>query len=260
MTQPQSADVGSGNPSLDEGAGKAPPRRRTSRRGLWACAALCLTLALVLVARRHAQQATATLPRLSPSSQSVPVPSISLKSDHRVERPAKTDGDSAILQLPARRTVIADASVAHAPTSQLSEGSAAKEAADRSQQILELSQRNSEALSSMSEQLNELKLQLGKLSARPKAAYKESVVPAASGERKIAREDSPNETSHLLSVDLWGGKPSIVMSGGQGTPAGLSFLNEGEKQGRATVRRAEIDNQRVILSTDKGDVSLSRDE
>lgn len=61
----------------------------------------------------------------------------------------------------------------------------------------------------------------------------------------------------VLAVDLWGGKPSVVLSrpGANGTE--LKFFNEGESQGRVTVKRADVGSQNATFATPSGEFTLA---
>ena len=72
-----------------------------------------------------------------------------------------------------------------------------------------------------------------------------------------ARPARPSPTSSadasVLAVDLWGGKPSVAVGrpGAEGTE--LRFLNEGESQGRVTLKRADIASQNATFVTPEGE-------
>jgi hypothetical protein len=72
-----------------------------------------------------------------------------------------------------------------------------------------------------------------------------------------ARPARPSPTSSadasVLAVDLWGGKPSVAVGrpGAAGTE--LRFLNEGESQGRVTLKRADIASQNATFVTPEGE-------
>jgi hypothetical protein len=135
--------------------------------------------------------------------------------------------------------------------------------------ILEALQRNAAALASVEQGIADLKAQLSKLAQvqLPQSAQltqRSAKRPVRSGavaapvrpSRSIADADS----AQLLSIDLWDGKPSVVVGRPRGDGTEVMFLNEGEKQGRITVKRADVGSQRAVLATDKGDVVLSREE
>ena len=64
----------------------------------------------------------------------------------------------------------------------------------------------------------------------------------------------------VLAVDLWGGKPSVALarSGEGGTE--LRFFNEGETQGRVTVKRADVATQKATFATPAGEFTLAPKE
>lgn len=72
---------------------------------------------------------------------------------------------------------------------------------------------------------------------------------------KPARQ-APTSTggdASVLAVDLWGGQPSVAVArtGAAGTE--LRFLNEGESQGRVTLKRADIASQNATFVTPGGE-------
>jgi hypothetical protein len=77
---------------------------------------------------------------------------------------------------------------------------------------------------------------------------------------RAAPAEPPAADAQLLAVDLWGGKPSIVVSRTTATGADLRFLGEGERQGAVTVRTADIAAQTATFDTSKGEVTLTRQD
>ena len=64
----------------------------------------------------------------------------------------------------------------------------------------------------------------------------------------------------VLAVDLWGGKPSVALArtGTGGTE--LRFFNEGESQGRVTLKRADVGSQKATFVTPTGEFTLAPKE
>ena len=64
----------------------------------------------------------------------------------------------------------------------------------------------------------------------------------------------------VLAVDLWGGKPSVALArtGTGGTE--LRFFNEGESQGRVTLKRADVGSQKATFATPTGEFTLAPKE
>jgi len=79
---------------------------------------------------------------------------------------------------------------------------------------------------------------------------------------------APAQDAHLLAVDLWDGKPSVVVgrstaganAGGAANGNGdVRFVNEGERVGQVTVQRADVSSQKAIFGTANGTVVMSRE-
>ena len=64
----------------------------------------------------------------------------------------------------------------------------------------------------------------------------------------------------VLAVDLWGGKPSVALArtGTGGTE--LRFFNEGESQGRVTLKRADVGSQKATFATPTDEFTLAPKE
>ena len=64
----------------------------------------------------------------------------------------------------------------------------------------------------------------------------------------------------VVAVDLWGGKPSVALArtGTGGTE--LRFFNEGESQGRVTLKRADVGSQKATFVTPTGEFTLAPKE
>ena len=82
--------------------------------------------------------------------------------------------------------------------------------------------------------------------------------PAPPARRTVAaRPTRPSPTSSadasVLAVDLWGGKPSVAVGRPGATGTELRFLNEGESQGRVTLKRADIASQNATFVTPDGE-------
>ncbi|MGK5032667.1 hypothetical protein ACQ4W7_24265 [Janthinobacterium sp. MDT1-19] len=128
-----------------------------------------------------------------------------------------------------------------------------------SREILEALQHNADALASLEQGIVDLKEQVAKLTHVPKRPVKTSEA-AAPTRTMPTRSNADPDAPQLLSIDLWGDKPSVVVGRKRGDGTEVTFLNEGEKQGRVTVKRADVGSQRAILATERGDVVLNREE
>jgi hypothetical protein len=129
------------------------------------------------------------------------------------------------------------------------------------EQVVQGQQEQAERDAKMQADLDSIKQEIAKLQARRSAANRSTppqVRPQARQQPKpiTASDDSPQ----LLSVDVWDGKPSVVVGRGRGHDADVRFLNEGETQGRVTVKKADVGSQRALLSTGKGEIVMSRDQ
>jgi hypothetical protein len=94
------------------------------------------------------------------------------------------------------------------------------------------------------------------ITPRPRAATvhpTQAPIPVAT----VAR---PAAEAQLLAVDLWGGKPSVVVSRTTGTGSDVRFLGEGERQGSVTVRAADVAAQSATFDTAGGAVTITRQE
>lgn len=71
---------------------------------------------------------------------------------------------------------------------------------------------------------------------------------------------SASAEGSVLAVDLWGGKPSVALArtGTGGTE--LRFFNEGESQGRVTLKRADVGSQKATFATPTGEFTLAPKE
>lgn len=72
---------------------------------------------------------------------------------------------------------------------------------------------------------------------------------------------SPQQaTAAILAVDLWGGQPSVVVSKEGADGAEVRFISQGETQGRVTLKRADVENQRATFATSTGEFTMSAGE
>lgn len=70
----------------------------------------------------------------------------------------------------------------------------------------------------------------------------------------------PSEQGALLAVDLWAGKPSVVLSRTSPSGTELRFFNEGETSGHVTVKQADVATQRAMFATPTGEFTLAPKE
>lgn len=73
-------------------------------------------------------------------------------------------------------------------------------------------------------------------------------------------QPTARDKPELLAVDMWGGKPVVVVA--RKTPEGttLRFLTEGETQGTVRVHKADVVGQSATFTTPGGDVTLNAEE
>jgi hypothetical protein len=84
------------------------------------------------------------------------------------------------------------------------------------------------------------------------AAPTRSRRPAATA---VASQKQP--TASVLAIDLWGGQPSVVVSKDGADGAELRFISPFETQGRVTLKRADVANQRATFATSAGEFTMS---
>lgn len=245
---------------IDDGA--VSPKS-SNKRPLLVIAAICIAGASVLAMNGYRPDAPQKLPDPVVSSVIVPVPQIppapiaasTLIPD--VMSPVET-----VLPAPAAQSL--PEPVSHGGGPLPGAGQNDKEVqniAPNIQSDLPPGQRDiSEKLLAISTDLADIKEQLAKL---VQARHRPASPPAKPRNRVSAESEAKvnsGDAAQLLSIDLWDGKPSIVVARGRGRDADITFLNEGEKQGRITVKKADVGTQQAVLGTDKGDLILSKDE
>ncbi|WP_143450457.1 hypothetical protein [Janthinobacterium sp. BJB446] len=262
MTQPNTTanTAGPAAPAGSSTAPAAPAKVRWKKPLLWAATACCGLVAVKLAMNGAAPQAPARLPDPVASSQVVPVPSKA--ATDRAQTATTATATNVIPTAPAAKNSASLDAIAP-PSGAESEGARYQQTDpvehERSKEILEALQRNADTLVNLEQSVVELKEQMAKLSSVPKRPAK--AISAVAPTRTVpAPSRADPDSAQLLSIDLWGGKPSVVVGRKRGDGAEVTFLNEGEKQGRVTVKRADVDSQRAILATDRGDVVLSREE
>lgn len=94
---------------------------------------------------------------------------------------------------------------------------------------------------------------------RRAASTRQSIAANPTTASATARASASAEGS-VLAVDLWGGKPSVALArtGTGGTE--LRFFNEGESQGRVTLKRADVGSQKATFATPTGEFTLAPKE
>jgi hypothetical protein len=80
-------------------------------------------------------------------------------------------------------------------------------------------------------------------------------LPALSAPVEIV---APAPAPDVLAVDIWNGKPSVVVRSAPG--ADVQFLTEGDKVGNYTMKRADRDGQRAAFISDSGRTTVQQAE
>jgi hypothetical protein len=93
---------------------------------------------------------------------------------------------------------------------------------------------------------------------RPPHAVQADAAPARSQRRSpgAAPLQKQPPTASVLAVDLWGGQPSVVVGKDGADGAELRFISQGETQGRITLKRADVANQRATFATSAGEFTM----
>jgi hypothetical protein len=92
---------------------------------------------------------------------------------------------------------------------------------------------------------------------RPPHAVQANAAPARSPRRSPSAAPSQKQpTASVLAVDLWGGQPSVVVAKDGADGAELRFISQGETQGRVTLKRADVANQRATFATSDGEFTM----
>ena len=129
------------------------------------------------------------------------------------------------------------------------------------EQVVQGQKAQEERDAKMQADLDSLKQEIARLQSRRTAANHAAHAPVRP---QVPQQPTPvaaaEDSAQLLSVDVWDGKPSVVVGRGRGRDTDVRFLNEGDTQGRVTVKKADVGSQRAILSTGKGEIVMSRDQ
>ena len=264
MIQPNTTSTTAG-PTVPVGspaAPEAPAKVRSRKLLLWAAAVCCAIVAVQLAMNGRSPQVPPKLPDPVASAQVVPVPMKAANPS------APASAATATTMAPTAQAVQAVTNSTSAETvvsRQVPESDGVRNQQSNpvehvgSREILEALQQNADALASLEQGIVDLKEQVAKLTHVPKRLLKASEA-AAPTRTMPTRSNADPDSAQLLSIDLWGDKPSVVVGRKRGDGTEVTFLNEGEKQGRVTVKRADVGSQRAILATDRGDVVLNREE
>lgn len=268
MAQPSALEqsVPAENASPVDDAADSPSPKSSKKRLLWIAAAL-LVVAIVIAFRSHKPAPIAGLPDPAPASEVIPVPKRDVKPGTPLPAPVAapvTAASSGAINL----GMVNSSAPGSPPPSRGAEAAVSNQMAPdvvathvTAEEFKAAHQEQLDRLDALSKDIADIKSKLADLTKPPRRqAAASRTGTKATARRAPEAKRTPDDAAQLLAVDLWGGKPSIVVSRGRGKDADITFLNEGEKQGRVTVKRADVGTQRAILATGKGDVILSKDE
>lgn len=230
--------------------------RRASRTGLWLiCAVIFIGIAVALYWHKVRRPAEPGLPNPGHSGQVVPVPS---------EMAPKSQGLADPADVVAENASAASSAIASLPAmAKATLGEVAEKLESLTTSVGELVHGQSDLenrLTTAESEIAQLKEQLAKV-AEPRKPVAPQRRPAPAHRPQVAAPAQvSDEAAELLSVDVWDGKPSVVVGRSRSGTRDVRFLNEGDTQGRVTVKRADVDSQRALLTTDKGEFVISRDQ
>lgn len=96
---------------------------------------------------------------------------------------------------------------------------------------------------------------------RARPAVQAMATPARRPGRPTSATNSSHQaTATILAVDLWGGQPSVVVGKEGADGPNVRFISQGETQGRVTLKRADVANQRATFATPTGEFTMSAGE
>lgn len=125
--------------------------------------------------------------------------------------------------------------------------------------LLEQQQRHGERIEHLEQQLGQqlagVSTQLARLQARRSAARRTAAAPVA---LPASASASAPARAQLLSVDLWDGKPSVVIGTDAAGDRQVRFLSEGDRQSDIAVKQASPQEQRAVFDVAGREVVLER--
>lgn len=228
------------------------PRRRSyaraapSRRRWWLAAAALLLVASAFILWK-ARSSAAQLPAL-PSEASVA--DLPLAASGEPPSPAGTAASA-----PTQWTIRASLEDVHRGVTS---------AVTFVQTLLERQQSQSETLarlerdvSAIAAAVTQMKEAQEQQAAAAAAARSQARRVARAAARPVAAASAPRPAAQLLSIDMWDGKPSVVI--GSTDRPDVRFLREGDQQAGVTVRQADPRRQRAVFDVGGELVELARD-
>lgn len=260
--------------------GLAPEGRR------WAALALLLLVAggmlMAWAMRETKKPAPGLLPDAPslPSASTGPAPSIPLavRGPAEVVEPAPAQGAqpmhaaasaAALPGQPGRAAEALPDSASSAagsptPTMALPAAQAASLASDL-KALLEQQQRQAERIEHLKQQLGQqlagVTSQLTRLQAQRGAAARaarQAVAAAAAAPASAPASAPAPARAQLLAVDLWDGKPSVVIGTDAAGDRRVRFMSEGDRQSDIAVKQASPQDQRAVFDVAGREVVLER--
>ena len=136
--------------------------------------------------------------------------------------------------------------------------------ADSVQTLLERQQSQSETLARLERDVSAIAASVAQMkdaqeqrAAAAAAARSQARRVARAAARPVAAASAPRPAAQLLSIDMWDGKPSVVI--GSTDRPDVRFLREGDQQAGVTVRQADPRRQRAVFDVGGELVELARD-
>lgn len=132
------------------------------------------------------------------------------------------------------------------------------------QTLLERQQSQSETLARLERDVSAIAASVAQMkeaqeqrAAAAAAARSQARRVARAAARPVAAASAPRPAAQLLSIDMWDGKPSVVI--GSSDRPDVRFLREGDQQAGVTVRQADPRRQRAVFDVGGELVELARD-
>lgn len=132
------------------------------------------------------------------------------------------------------------------------------------QTLLERQQSQSETLARLERDVSAIAASVAQMkeaqeqqAAAAAAARSQARRVARAAARPVAAASAPRPAAQLLSIDMWDGKPSVVI--GSTDRPDVRFLREGDQQAGVTVRQADPRRQRAVFDVGGELVELARD-
>lgn len=125
--------------------------------------------------------------------------------------------------------------------------------------LLDHQQRQAERIEQLGQQLAEMAAALDRLQARQVAARRvarRAAAPVAAASAPVA--PAPAQAT-LLSVDIWDGRPSVVIGTDSTEDRRVRFLSEGDRQSGIALKQASPHEQRAVFDVAGREVVLDRE-